>query len=99
MKEFHQKLAKLITINAIEEARIKSNTKHYLVDIDKKYIKLLKVLDDIEYALSSDSVFDYWSENKSEFSNPIDIQGEALIRCNKALKILGEYRGNENKSN
>ena len=86
-------LARLTTQLAISNAQISANPFPYIDKLTKELIRLLKVLESVEYALSPDYVFDFWNENddKSAIRNPIDIRGEALIRCNKALEILRIY--------
>lgn len=72
-----------------------ANPKPYLEDMAARCHELIKVLEDVEYALSPDAVFDYWdvNANKQQIPKPGDIQGEAFIRCNKAIEVLREYRG------
>ena len=60
----------------------------------KKCNELLQLLEEVEYALSPDSVFDFWDSgvDKTAIPRPSDLQGEALIRCNKALDLLHKYK-------
>lgn len=93
-KEFRMMLARLTAQVSINDAIVMSNPKKYLLEMREHCNSLLKVLDDVDRALSPDIVFDFWDENcdKKQIPRPIDIQGEALIRCNAALKVLREYR-------
>lgn len=92
--EFRQRLAKLQSMLAIRDAQLMSNPKPFLEDMAERCRDLLKVLEDVEYALSPDSVFDYWDANadKTVLKDPGSIQGEAYIRCNKALAVIRNYR-------
>ena len=92
-EKFRQDLAKLQTAIAIRNAQILSNPMPHLQKMDEHCYKLLRVLDDVKYALSPDYVFDFWDQNcdKKQLQNPMSIQGEALLRCNKALEILDNY--------
>ncbi len=78
----------------VEDAQLMGNHEAYLGDMLKRYLRLLGVLDDIEYALSPDFVFDFWNENvdKDKIPRPTDLQGGAIIRCKKAMEVLREYR-------
>ena len=91
---FKEMLARLQALIIINDARVMTNPKFYLDEMYQRSVELLKVFDEIEYALSSNYVFDYWdcNFNKDIVPRPIDVQGEALIRCNKALEVIGEYR-------
>lgn len=93
-EKFQQQLARLRTLVAINDARVMSNPKHYLKKMDKRCNELLQVLEKVENALSPDLVFDHWEQNcdKNQIPRAIDFQGEALLRCNTALKILRDYR-------
>jgi hypothetical protein len=92
--DIRHRVAELKTKLAIQDARIMSNPRPYLNEMSKTIGELLRVIEEIDYALSPDAVFDVWSESadKRVFSGPADINGEALIRCNKALKVLREWR-------
>tara|TARA_B100001989_G_C24224225_1_gene309391 strand:- start:103 stop:399 length:297 start_codon:yes stop_codon:yes gene_type:complete len=94
-REFRERLAKLRTLIAINDAKIMANPKPYLEDMSRRCGELLDVLEKVEYALSPDFIFDVWNEcaNKEAIQRPQDINGEALIRCNKALDVLREYKG------
>lgn len=93
-QEFRQKLARLQALIAIKDAQLMANPKPYLEDMAQRCHELLRVLEDVEYALSPDAVFDFWDANadKKAIPRPIGINGEALIRCNKALAVLHKYR-------
>lgn len=92
--EFRQRLARLQALIAIKDAQLMANPKPYLEDMGKRCHELLTVLDEVERALSPDCVYDFWDENadKAAIPRPTDIQGEAYIRCNKALDVLRKYR-------
>ena len=87
--EFRMKLAELRTKMIIGDLEVKANPKKYLQEMSAYCNKLLKVLDEVEYALSPDIVFDVANNYDMR---PMDIQGEAYIRCNKALEILSKYK-------
>ena len=89
-KEFREKLARLTALVAIHDAQVMANPKPYLEEMSKQCGKLLKVLEEVEYALSPDFIYDFWENqcDKGAIQRPQDIQGEALIRCNKALEVL-----------
>ena len=89
--EFRQRLAALQTRLAINKARVLSNPEPYLNDMSRRCNELLKVLEDVDYALSPDSVCD-WAMSREPPMRPMDVQGEAHIRCQAALKVLREYR-------
>lgn len=93
-EEFRQKLAEMTAKIAIMDAQLMANPKPYLVAMENYCIDLLETLEKVEYALSPDCVFDFWDENcnKKIIQRPNDIQGEAYIRCTKALEVLQEYR-------
>lgn len=92
--EFRQQLAKLKTQLAINDAKLMANPKPYLEDMGRRCSEVLKVLEEVEYALSSDYIFDVWNNNvnKQMIERPGDIQGEAYIRCTKALEVLDTYK-------
>lgn len=92
--EFRKKLAELQSRIAIKEAQIMADPVPYLSAMSNQCNTLLKVIDDIAFALSPDLVFDYWDTNmdKGMVPNPIDVQGEALLRCNAALEVIRKYR-------
>ncbi len=92
--EFRQKLSKLQAMLAIKDAQLMANPKPYLEDMAKRCDELLKVLDEVDHALSPDYIFEVWDNHvdKQKVSRPSDIQGEALLRCNKALEVLRNYR-------
>ena len=81
-------LAKLQTALAIHDAKVMANPKPYLEEAAKQIVDLKICLDDIQRALSPDVVFDFAKENDIR---PMDIQGEALIRCNAAKLALQKY--------
>lgn len=87
-------LARLKAKVAIMDAKVMANPKPHLERMSSQCIELLQVIEDIERALSPDSVFDFWdkSADKDAFPLPVDINGEALIRCNAALAVIREYR-------
>jgi hypothetical protein len=95
-EEFRSQVASIAAKIAIKEAQIMANPLKYLESMNKRCNEVLKVLQDVEYALSPDLVFDIWSEGA--FDNqikPIDIQGEAYLRCNAAKEVLRKYRAGE----
>jgi hypothetical protein len=87
--EFRQKLAKLQSLVAIKNAQVLANPIPYLEDMSERCVILLKLLEEVEYALSPHIVFDFAQENSME---PMDLQGEALIRCNKAKQLIRDYK-------
>lgn len=88
-EKFRQDLAKFHALVAISDARIMSDPLPHLNRMSEHCCELWEVLNKLEYALSPDFIFDYCQGTPLEPSN---IQGEALIRCNKALEILKEYK-------
>lgn len=92
-KAFREKLARLHTLIAIKDAQLMANPKPYLEDMSRRCVELLNVLEQVEYALSPELVYDTWENGfKNVIPNPIDIQGEALLRCNAALDIIKDYK-------
>lgn len=93
-KQFQSALEKLRYLIAIQDHELIENPKPHLVAMERRCCELMKTLEQIEYALSPDCVFDVWQEcfDKSQIPRPIDVQGEALIRCNKALEVIRNYR-------
>lgn len=91
-REFRMKLAKFRADLAIREAQLIANPLPALKEMESHCVELLRVLEDVKYALSPDLIFDVHEENSDRLHSPNDIQGEALIRCNKALKILNNYQ-------
>jgi hypothetical protein len=96
-KEFMKTFARLQAVLAINDARLMSNPKPYLENMAKQCNELLAVLHEVEYALSPDCAFDFWDAHadKKAIPRPTDLQGEALIRCNKALEVLRKYNVGE----
>lgn len=92
--EFRQKLAELTARIAIMDAQVMANPKKYLEEMSAHANRLIKVLDDVEYALSPDMVYDFWELNcdHSAIPRPQDLNGEAMIRCNAAKDVLRRYR-------
>ena len=89
--EFRQRLAKLQTLISINKVKVLSNPEPYLNDLSDQVGKLLKVIEDIDYALSSDCACD-WAMSHNPPINIVDLQGESLIRCDAALKVIHEFR-------
>lgn len=89
-RQFRQDLSRLQALAAIKDAQVMANPQKYLDHMQRHCHELLRVLELVEYALSPDFIFDVWEE--SDFPEPTDIQGEALIRCNKALEIITQYK-------
>ena len=88
-KELRELLAEFEARIATQKALVLAHPEPYLNRLAKYSGRLLRVLRDVEYALSPDMVFDVANEMGI---HPIDFQGEALVRCNKALEILRKYR-------
>ena len=89
-KDFKEMIAKLETLIIIRDAQVIANPIPHLQLMHEKCIDLIKILDDVKYALSPDLLVDVAQELNIR---PNDINGEAYIRCNAALKILNEYSG------
>ena len=87
-------LSRLVALVAIRDAQVIANPLPYLDQMAAKVTELQELLEAVEYALSPDCVFDFWDKNvdKNAIPRPIDFQGEALLRCDKALSLLQEYR-------
>ena len=92
--EFRRKLNRLRELIEERDQQIRANPLPFLKDMEKQCTELRKVLANVEYALSTDKVFDYWDQkaDKAMIPQPVDLQGEALIRCNAALEVIREYR-------
>jgi len=88
-KDFANRLAEFTSKRELARIRILSNPEPYIIDLTKRCGELLHVLRQIEYALSPDMVCDVAFDMDIK---PIDIQGEALIRCNRAKKLLEDYK-------
>lgn len=86
---FHESLATLIAKVATRKAMILANPEPTLDAMAQHIAKLMTVLRDVEYALSPDVVFEVAIE---EGIKPIDFQGEALVRCDKAQAVISKYR-------
>lgn len=93
-QELRIKLAEIRSALAIKDSQIVANPIPYLNEMSSRTNEILKLLDDVEHALSPDYIFDYWSAyvNKDMIPRPIDLQGEALLRCNKAIELIQNYR-------
>ena len=94
-KEFRETFAKFQVMIATKNAQVMSNPLPHLQAMEERCSHLLQVLEKVEYALSPDIVFDKATSMGIE---PIDFQGEALLRCNEALKILLDYKRGKFKS-
>lgn len=88
-KDLRELLAELTAKLATHKALVLANPEPYLDQLTKHSGRLLCVLREVEYALSPDMVFDVANERGIR---PIDFQGEALVRCDKALAVLRKYR-------
>lgn len=93
-EELRRKRAELSQKLEILDEKLGYNPRQYLFVIERAYIDLLETLEKVEHALSPDCVFDFWDDKKI-IQRPNDIQGEAYIRCTKALEVLQEYRDNK----
>ncbi len=83
--------AKLQAMLAIQDVQIAVNPKPYLEAAYDELCKARDCFEAMQHALSPDIVFEIATENDIR---PTDIQGEAYIRCNAALKILNNYLSN-----
>jgi len=93
--EFNEILAKLKADTAIHKAQIETNPIPYLAEAHKQLMLARKCFHDIEYALSSDFIFEYVSENAPHI-RPIDYQGQDKLKIDKVKKIIDDYmRGKE----
>jgi len=93
-RQLAEKIAKLQTNIAIKNAQIMANPEPYIIKMQKLCSELFEVLDQVEYALSPDYVFDFWDEqvDKNMIPEPGCLQGEAIIRCNKALEVISTWK-------
>jgi hypothetical protein len=92
-REMREMLAQLIAKLAMHKAMVLADPEPWLDKLAKHSGELLAVLREVEYALSPDMVFDTANEMGIR---PVDFQGEALVRCNKALGVLRKYRMSPN---
>lgn len=88
-KAFRELLSRLSAELAVRKALVLADPEPYLCQLSKHSERLLIALRDVEYALSPDVVFDVANDMGIR---PIDFQGEALVRCNKAREVLRKYR-------
>ena len=88
-RDMRDLLAELTTKLAMHKALVLADPEPWLDKLTEHAGELLVVLREVEYALSSDCVFDKANEMGIR---PINFQGEALVRCNKALDVLRKYR-------
>lgn len=88
-ERFRLDLARLQAALAIADAQVMANPKKYLSRMSRHCVDLLDVLERVEHALSPDIVFDFAEERNMR---PADINGEALIRCNAAKRVLRDYK-------
>lgn len=100
-EELRIKRAELSQKLAMLDEELGHDPKQYLFALEHYYIALLETLEQVEHALSPDCVFDFWGQNcnKKIIESAGDIQGEAYIRCQKALEVLQEYRDNKAHKN
>lgn len=89
-RDFKTQLAELRIKLALSKAKVLSDPEPHINKLMGHCSELLKTMEEIEYALSPDIIFDVAMAN---VMNPCDIQGEALIRCNEALRIIRKYKG------
>jgi len=91
---FKENLAQLYTRRAIDRIQVLANPEPYLDRLAERCCQLQSILEEVDRALHPDTVFDYWLDHAdhSAIPRPVDIQGEALIRCNRALRVLDKYR-------
>ena len=75
-------------INDAQVRQVRADPITYLQEAGKRMYELHKVLEEVQRALSPCAVFDKAEEMGM---HPMDIQGEALIRCNAASKVLDNY--------
>jgi len=88
-----ERLAKLQALVAIKDAQVMANPKPYLEELAQECSEIFRVLEEVDRALSPAVVLEYWEENadKKAIPKPDDIQGEALVRCNKARQVIKSY--------
>ena len=96
-EELRRKRAELSQKLTMLDEELGHDPKQYLFALEHYCIDLLETLEKVEYALSPDYFLDFWDKNcnKKVIERPEDFQGEALIRCDKALEVLQEYRDNK----
>jgi hypothetical protein len=88
-ENFRHDLSRLWAKVIIHDAQVMSDPITHMNRMIQHCAGLLEVLEKVEYALSPDMVFDVAHEMNI---NQRNINGEALIRCNKALAILHAYK-------
>ncbi|PHR58787.1 MAG: hypothetical protein COA47_10300 [Robiginitomaculum sp.] len=96
-EEFLQGLASLRAAIITRDCQIRANPLPHLKAMEKRCAELEDLFNKIDYALSPNMVFDTWDTlcDKDVIQRPTDIQGEALIRCNAALKVISDYNKGE----
>lgn len=87
-KDALEVMASLMAMAEIKEAQIKSNPIPYLEKAYEELAAARECFEKIEYALSPDIVFDVADGLNIK---PTNINGEALIRCEKAKGVIREY--------
>lgn len=88
--EHKQILAKLEVQLAIRHASIRADPIPLLNTAFHMLARVRKCIDDIDYALSPEVLVDWGNNHKPPIQAP-DINGEALIRCNAAKKVIRDY--------
>lgn len=93
-KQFRQELQELRSKIALKDIDVMCNPKPYLQQAYDIASSLMDLFEKIEIALSPCAVFDFWQNNcnHSQIQKPVDITGEALIRCNAALKVIEKFK-------
>lgn len=91
--EFRMTLAKLQAAMATRKAQILANPEPYLRKLEEHSVRLLKVLDRIDYALSPDVIFDTAMAMEID---PDYFEGKASLQLMKARQILSDYRSKKN---
>lgn len=93
-KQFRQALQELSSKIALKDIDVMCNPKPHLQQAHDIASSMMELFEKIEIALSPCVVFDFWQNNcdHNQIQRPIDINGEALIRCNAALKVIEKFR-------
>lgn len=94
---FLERIASLEACIAVAKAQVLADPIPHLRQMIDRCNLMMRVLEDVDYALSPDSVFDYWEQSADKITKPQDINGEAYLRCSRAKKVLREYRAGRYK--
>lgn len=84
-------LSQLTAQLAINDARVRSDPLPYLQEAHHLVSETRELLEQLEWVLEGMDSFDMIQDIAPKMA-PVDFNGEALLRCQKALRMIREFK-------